>query len=177
MKRLFISTIIPVFILLGAVFGQNQPSLEISQEAAIARLSDPVYPALARQARIMGEVRLRLRLHDDGTVESVEVINGHPLLKQAASESAAKSEFVCPKCDQGSPINFVYSFEIRERCHFGPHCERLDSDQPLVTTSPNRVTISASPLCTCDPSATLIRIRAAKCFYLWKCGRKETPTE
>ena len=179
MRRFCKPAIISVFVLGGTVFAQTQPSGEIPERAAVvASLSNPVYPPLARQAHITGEVRLRLRLHEDGSVRSAEIIDGHPLLRQAASDSALKSEFACTECGQTESIYLlVYHFEIREGCHFGPHCEQLDSDEPLITQSAGRVTISASPLCTCDPSATLIRIRAAKCLYIYgSAAVKRSPT-
>ena len=61
----------------------------------LVKLSPPVYPPLARQARIMGDVRIQLAIRRDGSIESSEGVSGHPLLKQAALESAQQSEFEC----------------------------------------------------------------------------------
>jgi TonB family protein len=47
----------------------------------------PVYPALARQTRIQGVVRLHMILQKDGTVQQLEVLSGHPLLVQAAMDA------------------------------------------------------------------------------------------
>jgi TonB family protein len=160
------------------VFGQNPPSLDASQTAAnLTKLAPPIYPLLARQARISGTVRIQLQLRKDGSVESAKVINGHPMLRKAALESAQASEFECGDCSQTTPYFLVYVFDLREGCHFGPHCEPLNTDEPLVTYSPGRVVLSAVALCTCDPAATLIKIRSARCMYLWKCGRREVPND
>jgi TonB family protein len=180
MNRLYAPAIIGVAVLLSTVLSaQTQPALETAQKtASVAKLFPPVYPPLARQARITGEVRISLHLRPDGAVESAEVIDGHPMLKQAALESARKSEFACTNCVQTVAVySLVYDFEIGEGCHFGPHCQHLDSDQPVITQSPGRVVISAAPACLCDPSATRIRIRAAKCLYLWKCGHRDITDE
>jgi len=42
----------------------------------------PVYPPLARQARIMGDVKILVGVRQDGSVASAEVVSGHPMLKQ-----------------------------------------------------------------------------------------------
>ncbi len=50
----------------------------------------PIYPALARQARIQGSVVLNAVIRTDGTVQEVRVISGHPLLVQAAEDAVLK---------------------------------------------------------------------------------------
>jgi len=144
----------------------------------LIKLFPPLYPPLALQARIQGLVRVQLQVWADGSVESAALAEGHPMLKQAALDSARKSIFECLDCRQGvHHISLVYLFQIRDGCHFGPHCEPLDADQPIITESLGQVTISAAPLCLCDPSATLVRFRSVKCLYLWKCGRREVPDD
>jgi TonB family protein len=59
-----------------------------------------VAPTLARMANIAGEVRIQLAIRKDGTVASAEFVSGHPVLKQAALESAQQSEFECHDCSQ-----------------------------------------------------------------------------
>ena len=44
----------------------------------------PVYPPLAKMARVQGEVRLSAVISKDGTIQDLKVISGHPLLVQAA---------------------------------------------------------------------------------------------
>ena len=47
----------------------------------------PVYPPLARQARIMGDVKILVGVRQDGSVASAEVVSGHPMLSKAAVEA------------------------------------------------------------------------------------------
>ncbi|MGA3090215.1 MAG: TonB family protein [Terriglobales bacterium] len=42
------------------------------------------YPPLARQANITGDVELKLEIRKNGSIQSVSVVNGHPMLTQAA---------------------------------------------------------------------------------------------
>ena len=48
---------------------------------------EPVYPALARQARVSGTVELLGVLGTDGRIHELKVLRGHPLLINAALEA------------------------------------------------------------------------------------------
>ena len=48
---------------------------------------DPVYPALARQARVSGTVELLGVLGTDGRIHELKVLRGHPLLINAALDA------------------------------------------------------------------------------------------
>jgi len=47
----------------------------------------PAYPPLARAARIQGDVLLDVTIGEDGTVESIKAVSGHPLLIPAAIDA------------------------------------------------------------------------------------------
>lgn len=47
----------------------------------------PVYPPAAKEQRIQGVVRLQAVIAKDGTVQSLEVVSGHPLLVPSALEA------------------------------------------------------------------------------------------
>ncbi|MCB0220511.1 MAG: TonB family protein [Chrysiogenetes bacterium] len=64
--------------------------VEVSKGVQAARLVhrvEPVYPPLAKQAHVSGAVRLRAVIAADGTVESLQVLSGHPLLIRAAADA------------------------------------------------------------------------------------------
>jgi periplasmic protein TonB len=48
---------------------------------------DPVYPAMARQARISGTVELTGVIGIDGRIRELQVVHGHPFLAKAALEA------------------------------------------------------------------------------------------
>jgi outer membrane biosynthesis protein TonB len=50
----------------------------------LTKLSPPIYPPLARQARITGDVKIQLTIRQDGSVDSAALFSGHPMLAQAA---------------------------------------------------------------------------------------------
>jgi len=57
------------------------------QAAKIVHQVTPVYPPLARQTHTSGIVRLEAVISRSGTIESLQVMSGHPLLTQAALDA------------------------------------------------------------------------------------------
>jgi TonB family protein len=145
-------------------------------EPFLSKLYDPIYPPLARQARISGDVVLSLRIRQDGSIESVELVSGHPMLTVAAIESARGSHFECTNCASTVPAySLTYEFRIlaSDPKH---HCKDTEQRPPGLDASLHRVSVFASEMWICDPSAAIRRtytsVRSAKCLYLWKCSRR-----
>jgi TonB family protein len=63
----------------------------------------PTYPVEAKQARIQGVVKLDVSIAADGTVQNINVIEGHPLLVPAALE-AVKQWVYSPTLLNGQPV-------------------------------------------------------------------------
>ena len=53
----------------------------------LLRRVEPIYPPLARQTRLEGRVELRAIIAADGTIQSLEVLSGHPLFIQSALDA------------------------------------------------------------------------------------------
>jgi protein TonB len=71
--------------------------------ASILTQTRPVYPALARQARIQGNVVLHAIIDKDGKVAQLEVVSGHPLLVQAALDAVKQWRYK-PTLLNGDPV-------------------------------------------------------------------------
>ncbi len=71
--------------------------------ASIITQTRPIYPPLARQARIQGNVVLHAIIDKDGKVAQLEVVSGHPLLVQAALD-AVKQWRYRPTLLNGEPV-------------------------------------------------------------------------
>jgi len=54
----------------------------------------PVYPPLARQARIQGTVVLRIVINQLGEVRDTQLVSGHPMLVPAAVEAVKKWRYL-----------------------------------------------------------------------------------
>jgi TonB family protein len=74
-------------------------------EAAALLLSKtpPLYPPIARAARVSGTVVLQVTISQTGLVENLRVVSGEPMLQQAALE-AVKSWKYKPYLVRGKPV-------------------------------------------------------------------------
>ena len=81
------------------------------QRANLIRQVRPVYPPLARQARIQGTVKLTAIIAKDGTIQKLEVLGGHPLLIPAAL-SAVKQWRYRPTLLNGQPVEVVTQVDV-----------------------------------------------------------------
>src|SRR5207244_5145542 len=73
------------------------------QAAQVLNAPKPVYPPLAKQARIQGAVRLNVIIGKDGTVQDVAVESGHPLLVPAAIDAVRQWAYR-PTALNGQPV-------------------------------------------------------------------------
>jgi protein TonB len=81
------------------------------QAAKILRQVNPVYPTLARQARISGTVRLVAIIGRDGVIQNLQVTSGHPLLTPAAVE-AVKQWLYRPTLLSGEPVEVITQIDV-----------------------------------------------------------------
>jgi TonB family protein len=80
-------------------------------EGLLVHKEDPVYPPLARMARIQGTVVIDLIVSEAGAVSSQKLISGHPLLVKAAMEATGKWTYR-PYTVAGKPRTFVTTVNI-----------------------------------------------------------------
>lgn len=152
----------------GAPVGTTEPTAP-----RVIRLEAPLYPPVARAAHITGEVVIQVSVRQDGSVESAEVFSGRLMLARAALESARHSTFECLGCSSGATRLLTYSFEMYDECpQFDNECSEVQPRSPEVKQVDDRIALKVEPACTCDPVAKIVslRVRSAKCFYLWRCG-------
>ena len=75
-------------------------------QASGIKKAEPVYPPIARVARVEGEVRIQVIVSEEGKVIEAAIIDGHPLLRDAALHAARQWEFL-PKKISGNPVKVV----------------------------------------------------------------------
>jgi len=80
-------------------------------EAQRRRDVAPVYPDLARQAGVQGEVRLDVVIDKQGRVSSIRVISGHPLLIPAALDAVKQWEYK-PTLLNGQPVEVATEVSV-----------------------------------------------------------------
>jgi protein TonB len=81
------------------------------QAALLVNKVQPVYPPLARQTRISGTVRLHAIISKSGSVESLEVLSGHPLLVRAAMDAVQQWRYK-PTLLNGEPVEVDTTIDV-----------------------------------------------------------------
>lgn len=81
------------------------------QQANLIRQPKPIYPPLAKQARIQGVVRFNAIIGRDGTIQNLQLISGHPLLVPAAEE-AVKQWLYKPTLLNGEPVEVATVIDV-----------------------------------------------------------------
>jgi protein TonB len=64
---------------------------------------NPVYPPLARQARIQGQVVLHAVISKDGSITGLNLVSGHPMLAPAAIDAVKQWKYK-PYLLNGEPV-------------------------------------------------------------------------
>jgi protein TonB len=88
----FGSTGLPVEIAPPPPVAAPARPLEVSHwaEGNLIYRVQPVYPPLARQARVQGSVELRALISRTGTIENLIVVRGHPMLSAVAIDAVRR---------------------------------------------------------------------------------------
>jgi len=165
--------LLATFVFNQMAVAQTQSSAEAPQTPVVlVKLSPPVYPPLARAARIMGDVKVNVHVRPDGSVASAEALGGHPILTPTAVENARQSQYECNECIGETEYLLTYTFGFIEnlkpydkfegrparagKCLYLWKCGMVRVNTfdlcaaghpPEITQSPGHVTILAFPMC------------------------------
>ena len=80
-------------------------------QASLVFQVKPVYPPLAKQARIQGVVILEAVIGKDGSISEIRVVSGHPLLTQAAIDAVKQWRYK-PTLLNGEPVEVVTTITV-----------------------------------------------------------------
>jgi len=80
-------------------------------EGSLIRRVQPVYPPLAKQARIQGTVRFTAIIGKDGTIQNLQLVTGHPLLVEAARQAVSQWQYK-PTLLNGEPVEVVTQIDV-----------------------------------------------------------------
>jgi periplasmic protein TonB len=83
----------------------------IVQAANLIHQVNPMYPPLARQARVQGVVVLEAVISTEGSIESLRVVRGHPLLNQAALDAVKQWKYR-PTMLNGDPVEVITTVTV-----------------------------------------------------------------
>ena len=94
--------------LIGAPISSPLRAADTTSERTVVSRVEPEYPELARHARISGSVKVEAVVAPNGTVRSVKILGGHPLLGQAAQDAMRKWRYA-PAASESTVI-VVFNF-------------------------------------------------------------------
>jgi hypothetical protein len=89
MKHTFLLIVVAILVAAPHISGQGN---DVIRYPYLVHGDLPVYPTLAKTARITGDVRVRV-IVDKGEVVGTETISGHPLLVSAAIDNIKSWKF------------------------------------------------------------------------------------
>lgn len=170
--------VVLIVLAASAVYSVAAQSSETPNTATslveLTKLVGPTYPPLALQARIAGDVDVTVAIRPDGTVEAASLLDGHPMLAEAALDSARRSKFECRNCTEGI-ITYALKYKFRVTSRGSPRdCDSFNDQvpAPALDSSRHEVAVSGFAQLICDPAGTLYKVRSAKCWYLWRCSTR-----
>jgi TonB family protein len=82
------------------------------QESKLIRRVEPIYPELAKRARIQGRVVLVVTVDEQGNVTEVRVNSGHPLLNEAVVTAVRQWKY-SPTLLNGEPVPVIATVTVR----------------------------------------------------------------
>jgi protein TonB len=80
-------------------------------EANLIRKVQPVYPPLAKSARVSGTVEFTATISKEGNIENLQLVRGHPLLVNAAKEAVLQWKYK-PTMLNGQAVEVITSIIV-----------------------------------------------------------------
>jgi protein TonB len=81
------------------------------QGAKLIRRVKPVYPELAKRARVQGQVTLTVTIDEEGNVIEAKILKGHPLLNDAAIAAVKQCKY-SPTFLNGKPVPVATTVKV-----------------------------------------------------------------
>ena len=81
------------------------------QQANLIKQPKPLYPPLAKAARVQGTVKFQATISKDGTIENLQLLSGPPLLVQAAMDAVKQWRYQ-PTLLNGDPVDVDTEIDV-----------------------------------------------------------------
>ena len=81
------------------------------QQANLIYAPKPVYPQLAKSARVQGTIKLQAIIAVDGSIKNLRVMTGPPLLVNAAIDAVRRWQYK-PTMLNGSPVEVITEIDV-----------------------------------------------------------------
>jgi TonB family protein len=182
-QRLFL------FVLLTASLSSGQgPTALDKSEPVLIQQGSPIYPPLAKTARVHGLVKVEFVVNRNGDVVSAMAVSGHPMLAPVAVDAVNAWKFRIQKMDSQEDLHLQTIFDYA----LGGDSPR--NSPPVVFESFHRVTLTTPPmiitggdttsigcpdskslpLLGSNENAAFVELSRANCYVKWT-NRGATP--
>jgi TonB family protein len=139
--------------------GQVVPISHTEAQALLLKKIAPTYPALARTARVQGNVDLKVTIGAEGAVEKAEAVTGHPLLIPAAIEAVSQWVFK-PYVLKGNPVRVetqvTILFTLGGNTPPGPLAPAVSASSPPVNKESRVCRATGKGEFVCTPNGSTI---------------------
>jgi len=111
-KRIAVVVLVLLPIL---IFAARQVPAQDSAESTrkVVNRVDPQYPGMAKSINLQGSVKLDVLVSPNGTVKSVAVKGGHPLLAQAAQDALRQWKWEAAAHETHESVELKFSLHDR----------------------------------------------------------------
>lgn len=82
------------------------------QESRLIRRVEPVYPELAKRARVQGRILIVVTIDEEGNVSELRPVSGHPLMVEAALDAVRQWKY-SPTLLNGEPVPVTATVTVR----------------------------------------------------------------
>jgi TonB family protein len=82
-----------------------------AQVAKLVKKTKPIYPQVAQDKHVGGRVTFTVMIDQEGKVQDVKLVSGHPLLVQAAREAVLQWEYA-PTIINGNPVGVSTTINV-----------------------------------------------------------------
>jgi hypothetical protein len=146
MKRAFLSLLLVTSLCTDVIQAQGANNL---QYLVVVQGDLPLYPAVARTARVSGSVRVEVTVKD-GEVTAAEVLSGHPLLAPPTAKNIKTWKFA-----KTVNAKFITTFRYRLEKAEDPETSnpKIELELPILVTVTARSTKGPCHDCDSDISA------------------------
>jgi TonB family protein len=96
-------------ILLFLFLAQFSPAQDVAGKRRVVEQSAPAYPTLARSMALQGTVRVEALVSADGSVKTVDIKGGHPVLVQAAVNAVRKWRWEAATRESREPVEVKFA--------------------------------------------------------------------
>jgi TonB family protein len=161
MARVLVASFLSLICCWSFALSQDAPaaplpvSTGLAQNLLIKKIA-PVYPPLARQARIQGIVVLRIVISKSGEVGNAQLVSGHPMLAPAAIEAVKQWRYE-PYEPGGEPVEIQTDVQVNFRLAGEPEPKGTVGDNPGGYSLP-----AATPGVPRAPEAVMRTLRSEK---------------